>query len=211
MTADDHRDTLGMPDVLDEYPVPGPRSMDGVLGFSVTELGEAEVLGEAPVTDSVRQRFGLVHGGTYAALAEMLATEGTVFGVWEQGNAAMGLSNATNFMRPITDGTIHGRARRIDAGPDHLDLGRRLHRRPGPSLRRVARDRRGQAAARTASRWSRAASGPAPTGDAGDPEQPGCLRGDHHVAGERHASGEVRLDRIGVAGRQRAGTPLRRR
>ena len=116
MSAEEHRDTLGMPDVLDEYPVPGPRSMDGVLGFSVTELGEAEVLGEAPVIDAVRQRFGLVHGGTYAALAEMLATEGTVFGVWEQGNGAMGLSNATNFMRPITEGTIHGRARRIHAG-----------------------------------------------------------------------------------------------
>jgi 1,4-dihydroxy-2-naphthoyl-CoA hydrolase len=68
------------------------------------------------VTDSVRQRFGLVHGGTYAALAEMVATEGTVVGVWKDGNAAMGLSNATNFMRPITDGTIHAVARRIHAG-----------------------------------------------------------------------------------------------
>jgi 1,4-dihydroxy-2-naphthoyl-CoA hydrolase len=116
MTGDEHRQTLGMSDVLNEYPVPGPRSMDGVLGFTVTELGEDEVLGMAPVTDSVRQRFGLVHGGTYAALAEMLATEGTVRGVWEQGSTAMGLSNATNFMRPITEGTIHGRARRIHAG-----------------------------------------------------------------------------------------------
>lgn len=116
MTGDEHRETLGMPDVLGEYPVPGPRSMDGVLGFKVTELGDAEVLGQAPVTDSLRQRFGLVHGGTYAALAEMLATEGTVRGVWEQGSTAMGLSNATNFMRPITEGTIHGRARRIHAG-----------------------------------------------------------------------------------------------
>ncbi|HEY1508326.1 MAG TPA: PaaI family thioesterase [Solirubrobacteraceae bacterium] len=116
MSAAEHRQTLGMPDVLDEYPVPGPRSMDGVLGFEVTELGDAEVRGRAPVTDSVRQRFGLVHGGTYAALAEMVATEGTVVGVWKDGNAAMGLSNATNFMRPITDGTIHAVARRIHAG-----------------------------------------------------------------------------------------------
>jgi 1,4-dihydroxy-2-naphthoyl-CoA hydrolase len=105
-----------MPDVLDEYRVPGPRSMDGVLGFEITKLGDAEVHGRAPVTDSVRQRFGLVHGGTYAALAEMVATEGTVVGVWEDGNAAMGLSNATNFMRPITEGTIHAVARRIHAG-----------------------------------------------------------------------------------------------
>ena len=116
MSAEEHRDTLGMPDVLDEYPVPGPRSMDGVLGFSVTELGEAEVLGEAPVTDSVRQRFGLVHGGTYAALAEMLATEGTVLGVWEQGNTAMGFRTPPTSCGRSPKGTIHGRARRIHAG-----------------------------------------------------------------------------------------------
>jgi 1,4-dihydroxy-2-naphthoyl-CoA hydrolase len=116
MTDGEHRETLGMPDVLDEYPVPGPRSLDGVLGFSVTDLGEAEARAQAPVSDSVRQRFGLVHGGAYAALAEMIATEGTVCGVWKDGNTAMGLSNATNFMRPITDGTIHARARRIHAG-----------------------------------------------------------------------------------------------
>jgi len=112
----EHRETLWMPDVLDEYPVPGPRSMDGVLGFTVTELRHTEVRGQAPVTDSVRQRFGLVHGGTYAALAEMIATEGTVYGVWNSGNMAMGLSNATNFMRPITQGTIHAFGRRIHAG-----------------------------------------------------------------------------------------------
>jgi 1,4-dihydroxy-2-naphthoyl-CoA hydrolase len=116
MNAGEHRATLGMPDVLEEYPVPGPRSMDGVLGFRVTELGEDEARAEAPVTDSVCQRFGLVHGGTYAALAEMLATEGTVCGVWPEGNAAMGLSNVTNFMRPITEGTIRARARRLHAG-----------------------------------------------------------------------------------------------
>ena len=116
MSSSEHRQTLGMPDVLDEYPVPGPRSLDGVLGFEVSQLGDAEATAQAPVTDSLRQRFGLVHGGTYAALAEMLATEGTVRGVWDDGNAAMGLSNATNFMRPITEGTIHARARRVHAG-----------------------------------------------------------------------------------------------
>jgi 1,4-dihydroxy-2-naphthoyl-CoA hydrolase len=116
MSDSEHRDTLGMPDVLDEYPVPGPRSLDGVLGFRVTELGEEEARAEAPVTDALRQRFGLVHGGVYAALAEMLATEATVHGVWERGERAMGLSNATNFFRPIEEGAIHAHARRLHGG-----------------------------------------------------------------------------------------------
>jgi 1,4-dihydroxy-2-naphthoyl-CoA hydrolase len=105
-----------MPDVLDEYPVPGPRSLDGVLGFRITELGEKEARAEAPVVDTVRQRFGLVHGGVYSALAEMVATEATVHGVWGSGNRAMGLSNATNFVRPITDGTIHAHGHRRHGG-----------------------------------------------------------------------------------------------
>lgn len=114
--TDEHRETLRMPDVLDRYPVPGTRSMDGVLGFVVTELGEEEAHAELPVTDSVRQRFGLVHGGAHVALAEMLATEATLATVWKDGNAAMGLSNATSFVRPMTRGVVHAQASRIHAG-----------------------------------------------------------------------------------------------
>ena len=116
MTGDEHRDTLGMPDVLDEYPVPGPRSMDGVLGFSITELGEAEVFGEALVTDSVRQRFGLVHGGAYAALAEMIATEATVAKVHADGFDAMGTSNDTSFLKAARGDAITASARAIHRG-----------------------------------------------------------------------------------------------
>jgi uncharacterized protein (TIGR00369 family) len=46
----------------------------------------------------------------------MLATEATVQQVWEHGNRAMGLSNATNFVRPMAEGTVHARARRLHAG-----------------------------------------------------------------------------------------------
>jgi 1,4-dihydroxy-2-naphthoyl-CoA hydrolase len=112
----EQRDTLGMPDVLGEYPVPGPRSLDGVLGFRVTELGVEEARAEAPVTDAICQRFGLVHGGAYAALAEMIATEATVHGVWDDGKRAMGSSNHTSFMRPIDGGTVHAHARRRHGG-----------------------------------------------------------------------------------------------
>jgi len=112
----DHRETLGMPDVLDEYPVPASRALDGVLGFRVLSIDGDEARAEVPITDAVRQRFGLVHGGAYAALAEMLATEATLHQVWDEGNRAMGLSNATNFVRPLSEGTIHARARRLHGG-----------------------------------------------------------------------------------------------
>ena len=52
--------------------------LDGVLGFEVVSIGDGEAVARFPIRDRVRQRFGLVHGGAYAALAEMLATEATV-------------------------------------------------------------------------------------------------------------------------------------
>ncbi len=47
----------------------------------------------------------------YAAIAESLATTGTALAVLDDGNTAMGLSNQTSFLRPITGGTINAQAR----------------------------------------------------------------------------------------------------
>jgi 1,4-dihydroxy-2-naphthoyl-CoA hydrolase len=57
-----------------------------------------------------------VHGGVLASIAETLASVGTAVVVMPEGNGAMGLSNSTSFLRPITDGTIHARALRRHRG-----------------------------------------------------------------------------------------------
>jgi 1,4-dihydroxy-2-naphthoyl-CoA hydrolase len=112
-----NHDTLGMPDVLDgDYPVPAPESADGVLGFRFLGVTEEMATGEAPFANRIRQRFGIVHGGVYAGLAEMVASEGTNHYVWEQGDVGVGMSNNTTFMRPITAGTVHAQARVVHRG-----------------------------------------------------------------------------------------------
>ena len=70
-----------------------------MLGFEVVSIGDGEAVARFPVADRVRQRFGLVHGGAYAALAEMIATEATVAHVHADGFAAMGTSNDTSFLK----------------------------------------------------------------------------------------------------------------
>ena len=80
---------------------------DGLYGLTLTEVSPDTMSGEVPVRDELRQPAGLVHGGVYAAIAESLASMGTWLAVHEDGHAAMGLSNLTSFMRPITEGTIH--------------------------------------------------------------------------------------------------------
>ena len=88
-----------MPDVGAEYAVSEADCLDGVLGFEVVSIGDGEAVARFPIQDRVRQRFGLVHGGAYAALAEMLATEATVAHVYQDGFAAMGISNDTSFLK----------------------------------------------------------------------------------------------------------------
>jgi 1,4-dihydroxy-2-naphthoyl-CoA hydrolase len=84
---------------------------DGLYGLVITEISPDTMRGEVVVRDELRQPAGLVHGGVYAAVAESLASTGTYLAVRDGGSVAMGLSNLTSFMRPITQGTIHAVAR----------------------------------------------------------------------------------------------------
>jgi uncharacterized protein (TIGR00369 family) len=72
--------------------------------------------GRVAVTEQLLQPYGLVHGGVYASIAETLASIGTAIGVQESGNGALGMSNHTSFMRPISHGTIHAAGRPVHRG-----------------------------------------------------------------------------------------------
>jgi 1,4-dihydroxy-2-naphthoyl-CoA hydrolase len=82
----------------------------------VVSIGDGEAVARFPIADRVRQRFGLVHGGAYAALAEMIATEATVAHVHAGGFAAMGTANDTSFLKGARGDTITARARAIHRG-----------------------------------------------------------------------------------------------
>ena len=101
-----------MPD-LPASSVPYERTLDGTLGVELLEVGPERVRGRLEVSDKVRQPYGLLHGGVFAAMAESLASVATAGAVFDDGMIAVGLSNHTSFMRPVTDGYVHaeGRAR----------------------------------------------------------------------------------------------------
>ena len=52
-----------------------------------------------------------MHGGAYAALAESMASLTTHDAVRDNGRLALGQSNHTTFLRPVTEGTIHAEGR----------------------------------------------------------------------------------------------------
>ena len=102
---------------MESEPVfPPPGGFDALYGLEMLEVHDDLVLGRVAVRDDLLQPFGLVHGGVLASIAETLASLGTAVVVMPEGNGAMGLSNSTSFLRPITDGTIHARAVRRHRG-----------------------------------------------------------------------------------------------
>jgi uncharacterized protein (TIGR00369 family) len=96
--------------------IPYERTFDALYGLQIDALSDEEATGRVPVRDEVKQPMGLVHGGLFAAIAEALASTATALAVAPEGKHAMGLSNATSFLRPITEGTVHATARRLHRG-----------------------------------------------------------------------------------------------
>ncbi len=97
-------------------PYRAERGLDALLGLEILELTEELARGQLAVRDELKQVAGLVHGGVYACVAETLASVATGVAVASEGRMAMGLSNQTSFLRPITAGNLHAEARRKHRG-----------------------------------------------------------------------------------------------
>jgi uncharacterized protein (TIGR00369 family) len=83
-----------------------------LVGIQVTEVTDEAIHATVEVRDELKQPAGLVDGGVYATIAEDVCSAATYIAVnQERGAIAMGLSNQTSFLRPITKGTIHALAR----------------------------------------------------------------------------------------------------
>ncbi|MGI8904833.1 MAG: PaaI family thioesterase [Solirubrobacteraceae bacterium] len=90
-----------------EPPFGHEQGFDGLYGLEVIEATDSQVRGRVVVRDELKQSAGLVHGGVFASIGESLASAATGLAVMSKGKRAMGLSNQTSFLAPITQGTIH--------------------------------------------------------------------------------------------------------
>ena len=112
-------------------PIRAEHGFDGLYGLEITEAQRTAGPRRGRGARGAEAAAGLVHGGVYASIAESLASLGDRVGVMPEGKIAMGLVNQTSFLRPITEGTIHARARPAAPRPHDLGLGGRDHRRRG--------------------------------------------------------------------------------
>jgi 1,4-dihydroxy-2-naphthoyl-CoA hydrolase len=103
-----------MDSMVRTYPIPG--TLDDVLGFELLEATPQRCRARFPVEERVQQPRGLVHGGAYAALAESLVSLTTHLAVQDDGNYAVGMSNSTTFLRPITEGHVNAEGTPLHRG-----------------------------------------------------------------------------------------------
>lgn len=89
---------------------------DRLYGLEFLECSDSDVRARVVVGEQHKQPAGLVHGGVYASIAESIASIATGMTVLDEGCMAMGLSNSTSFLRPVTEGAVHAHAARVHRG-----------------------------------------------------------------------------------------------
>jgi 1,4-dihydroxy-2-naphthoyl-CoA hydrolase len=94
----------------------GDDRLGGLIGLEYLKIGPDEARARIPVTDAIRQPFGLVHGGAYSVVAESMCSRATWESVRADDMAAMGQSHSSTFLRPVSEGALIAVARRRHRG-----------------------------------------------------------------------------------------------
>jgi 1,4-dihydroxy-2-naphthoyl-CoA hydrolase len=84
----------------------GPSELMLLLETDFEEIGPTRVTGSVAADERHHQPWGLVHGGLYTTVIETFATTGAFEAVKEVGQRAVGVSNATDFLRPHRSGRL---------------------------------------------------------------------------------------------------------
>ena len=98
------------------YPVGLEQHFDALYGLELCEMSEERVSARVEVRDALMQPMGIVHGGVYASIAEGVCSIGTSLAVVGENKVAIGLSNHTTFLHPVSAGALHARATPLHRG-----------------------------------------------------------------------------------------------
>lgn len=92
------------------------RFVQGV-GFEITEATDKRVAGHIDLGPDHHTPWGVVHGGVYASTIETAASLGASLAVQDRQQFAVGVHNATDFMKAMKSG-------RVDVVAEPLQQGR---------------------------------------------------------------------------------------
>jgi len=93
-----------------------PSELVELIDARFDEATPAQVSGSIAADERHHQPWGIVHGGLYTAAIETFATIGAYEAVKDRGLQAVGVSNATDFLRPHHAGRLNVLALPIHQG-----------------------------------------------------------------------------------------------
>ena len=76
------------------------------MRLELDEVATTRVVGHMQLGPDHHTPWGIVHGGVYATAVESAASLGASAAVTERGMVAVGLTNTTHFLRPLTAGLV---------------------------------------------------------------------------------------------------------
>ncbi len=91
-------------------------TLEGTLGVEPIELTADRVVARLPVSDRIRQPYGAVHGGAIMAMAEGLASMGTLRGIDYPAEVCFGQEINGSLLRTVFDGHIEATATVLHRG-----------------------------------------------------------------------------------------------
>ena len=77
-----------------------------VAGLRFDEIGGERVRGSIELSERHHTPWGVVHGGVYTTAVESAASVGASTAVEERKQFAVGVSNSTDFLRPVKEGRV---------------------------------------------------------------------------------------------------------
>ena len=102
--------TLHGPDVE-----PASRFLEAA-GLHITTVTGTRVVGTVELGPEHHTPWGVVHGGVFTTAVESAASLGASAAVADRDQFAVGVHNATDFLRPMTAGTVHVEALPVQQG-----------------------------------------------------------------------------------------------
>ena len=86
------------------------------MGLRFVKIEPNEFVCELEVSSVHTQPYGLVHGGVYAGMIESACSTAAALNVRDEGKSAVGLENATTFLRAVRSGVLTCTARSLLRG-----------------------------------------------------------------------------------------------
>jgi 1,4-dihydroxy-2-naphthoyl-CoA hydrolase len=77
-----------------------------VAGLRFDEISGTRVRGSIELGEHHHTPWGVVHGGVYTTAVESAASVGASAAVKDRGRFAVGVSNSTDFLRPMKEGRV---------------------------------------------------------------------------------------------------------